>query len=135
MTGAKIDADVTVRAWEANLLNEGARFKATTVRRDVTFQARIGNSLEVDTVTVPGLVVIAPSAAPTGQNAVDVTVRGIPQHVRFTILKTDEMIWAPVSANLDVLGNWHIETVPLSEWARVILRHDPDLKAAQDGPR
>lgn len=135
MSTNDLQADVLVRAWEPNLMQEGARFQATTVRRDVTFQARIGDamSLDVETITQPGLIVIAPSAGPGGQNAVDVCVRAMPDQIKFTILRTDELVWIPIAAHRDPMMNWHIECVPFVEWLRIVLRFDPSVKASQDG--
>lgn len=127
-------ADVLVRAWEPNLRDEGARFKAlTTIRRDVTFQARTGNELFAEQITRPGLVIVTESAAPASQNAADVCVNAIPSQIKFTILATDELVWFPLNAHRDVLGNWHIECIPFVEWLRIVLRNEPTLKGTPDG--
>lgn len=125
-------SDVLVRAWEPNLREEGARFAATIVRRDVTFQARTGD-FDVEQITMPGLIVIAPSAGPATQNAVDVCVAAIPSQIKFTILATTEMVWFPLAAHRDVMSHWHIECIPFVEWLRIMLRNEPALKGTRDG--
>lgn len=136
--GNDLAADVVVRCWEPDLTHEGARFRATTVRRDITIQTATQDPdeliPEVQTVTRPGIVVIAPSAGPGGQNAVDVVVRAIPDRIKLTMLRTPELVWLPVNAHRDALMNWHIEAIPFTEWIRLRLGHkDPEAKASQDG--
>lgn len=126
-----LQTDVLVRAWEPNLREEGARFSAMTNRRDITFQART-SPLDVEQITMPGLVVIGESAAPQ-QNAVDVCVAAIPTQIKFTILSTAELIWFPLAAHRDALGSWHIECIPFTEWLRILLRVEPTLKGTPDG--
>lgn len=125
---SQIQSDVVVRVWEPDLLREGARLSATTTRRDVTFRTRQENLFDVEDVTMPGLVVITESGKPGPDKAGDVVVRAIPDQIRFTILSTEELIWLPVAATRDVLGNWHIETVPYVEWLRIVLRNEPKVK-------
>lgn len=129
---ADLQSDVLVRAWEPNLREEGARFSAMTERRDITFQARLA-PFEVEKITRPGLVVIAASAAPNGQNAVDVCAGAIAHQIKFTILGTDELIWIPLAANRDGLDQWHFECVPFVEWLRIVLRNEPELKGTPHG--
>lgn len=124
-----LKSDVLVRAWEPNLREEGARFAADIVRRDITFQARTTDSLDVEQITQPGLVVIADSA----RTAVQVCVSAIPTQIKFTILATDEMIWFPVAAHRDVMQHWHIECIPYAAWLRILLRNEPTLKGTPDG--
>lgn len=128
----ELQTNVLVRAWEPNLREEGARFAADVVRRDVTFQARTSD-FDVEQITCPGLVVIAPSAAPAAQNAVDVCVAAIPSQIKFTILSTAELIWFPLAAHRDAIGSWHIECIPFAEWLRILLRNEPTLKGTPDG--
>jgi hypothetical protein len=127
--------DVLVRAWEPDLSAEGARFKAVTVRRAITMHTATNELIpEQHTVTMPGLVVIAPSAGPGGQNAVDVVVRAIPDRIKFTILSTPELVWLPVNATRDALMSWSIECVAFTEWIRLRLGDtEPDLARSQDG--
>lgn len=128
----ELQSDVLVRAWEPNLRDEGARFSAITTRRPVTFHARVADSLDAELITMPGLVIIAESAAPQ-QNAVDVCVAAIPSQIKFTILGTSELIWFPLSAHRDAIGSWHIECVPFVEWLRIVLRNEPTLKGTPNG--
>lgn len=120
-----LQTDVVVRAWEANLREEGARFGATLVRRDVTFQARTGrDTLEVEQHTLPGLVIIGDDQL----QAVQASVAAIPHQIKFTIISTPEVIWFPVAAHRDALRHWHIECIPFAEWLRILLRDEPNLK-------
>jgi hypothetical protein len=133
----EIQGDVVIRAWDAWMQREGARFVATTVRRDITLRvthgsATCGNPSEI---VRPGLVVIAPSAGPLGQNAVDVTVRGLPDQIKFTILRTPETLWIPLQAHRDdVLQDWQIECIPFADWIRIRLGEtDPTVARPNDG--
>ncbi|MCV7255661.1 hypothetical protein H7J86_26200 [Mycobacterium hackensackense] len=128
-----ITADVLVRAWEPNLRDEGARFASTTVRRDITFQARVSGSLDAEQITMPGLVVIGQGAEPSGRNAVDVVASAIPHQIAFTILATPELIWQPLSFSRDIVGAYHFECVPYIEWKRIVLRNEPTLKGTPSG--
>ena len=127
-----MSGEVLVRAWEPNLRDEGARFDAAIVRRDITFQARTGD-FDVEQITMPGLALVAESAGPRGQNAIDVCVRAIPDQIKFTILSTDELIWIPLAAHRDAFNYWHIECVPFADWLRILLRNEPTLKGTTDG--
>ena len=130
-----LQSGVLVRAWEPDLTGEGARFCAVTVRRAITVHTATNDLIpEQQTVTRPGLVVIAPSGGPGGQNAVDVVVRAIPDRIKFTILSTPELVWLPVSASRDVLMSWSIECLPFTEWIRLRLGDiEPELTRTQDG--
>ncbi|MCV7230690.1 hypothetical protein [Mycolicibacterium komossense] len=127
-----MSGEVLVRAWEPNLIDEGARLKATLVRRDITFQARTGD-FDVEQITMPGLAVIAESAGPRSQNAIDVCVSAIPSQIKFTILSTDELIWMPIAAHRDTFNHWHLECVPFADWLRLKLRNEPELRGTPNG--
>lgn len=132
----RLMADVTVRAWEPNLKQEGARFKATVVRELITLHVADGDPLAPNqrTIALDGITVIAPSAYPNGQNAVDVVVRAVPDRPKFTILRTPELIWVPINAHRDPLANWRIECIPFTEWIRIRLgANEAEVKASQDG--
>lgn len=131
-----LQTDVLVRAWEPHLGREGARFKAVTVRRDVTM--RVVHQLPMctapDEYVIPGLVVIAPSGGLAGPNTVDVCIRAIPDAIKFTIRDTAELIWIPINAHRDWMQNWEIECVPLVEWMRIrVGAEDPEVTRTQDG--
>lgn len=128
-----LKTDVLVRAWEPNLRDEGARFSATITRRPVTFHARVSNSPDAELITMPGLVVIGQGAEPSGRNAVDVVASAIPHQIKFTVLDTPELIWQPLQFSRDVVGAYHIECVPFTEWLRIVLRNEPTLKGTPDG--
>lgn len=135
MPDDKILASAVVRAWEPTMNQEGARFLATCTRRDVTFQARTGvESLDVETITRPGLIIIAPSAGPGRQNAVDVVVRAIPDQIKFTVLQTEELLWFPVAAHRDAMLNWHIETIQYVDWLKIMLRDEPHVMNRGEEP-
>lgn len=125
-------SDVLVRAWEPNLRDEGARFTATILRRDITFQTRTGD-FDVEQITIPGIEIITESAGAGQRNAADVVVSAIPDQIKFTILSTDELIWLPLGAHRDVMSHWHIECVPYTAWLRILLRNEPTLKGTPDG--
>lgn len=137
MTNPDLQTDVLVRAWCPNLHQEGARFKAVTTRTDISIQVATGDPFtpDVHEITRPGLIVIAPSrTGPGAQNAVDVTVRGIPDRIKLTILQTPELIWLPLNAHRDPLMNWRIECIPYTEWIRLRLGEiEPEVARSQDG--
>ena len=135
MTKPDLQTDVLVRAWEPHLGREGARFKAVTVRRDITM--RIAHRSPTCTIpseiVLPGLVVIAPSGGLAGPNAVDVCIRAIPDAIKFTLRDTPELVWLPISAHRDWMKNWEIECVPLVEWVKFRLgAEDPEVARTQD---
>lgn len=136
MTNPDLQTDVLVRAWCPNLHSEGARFKAVTTRADIAIQVATGDLVHVDVheVTRAGLIVISPSAGPGGQNSADITVRGIPDQIKFTILQTPELIWLPLNAHRDPLMNWRIVCIPYTEWIRLRLGEiEPEVARSQDG--
>lgn len=130
-------ADVLIRAWEPHFESEGARFSATTVRRDIEVRVGHGSAMapQVTTEHRPGLVVIAPSAGPGSQNAVDVVVQAIATNpVRFTILRTPELLWHPLTMRRDALDNWEIDCLPFLDYMRIRLGdNEVQLKTSQDG--
>ncbi|MBU8834408.1 hypothetical protein [Mycolicibacterium goodii] len=133
-----LQTDVLVRAWTPDLSGEGARFKAVLTRQPIAVQlARVtpGDPLiHRETRSVPGLIVIAPSAGPTGQNAVDVAVRGIADMIKLTILQTPELLWQPIEAHRDELQSWRIHCIPFTEWLRLRLGDtDPETARSDDG--
>lgn len=135
MTSA-LQTDVLIRAWEPHLDAEGARFKAVTTRQGITVQVATGDPMfpTVETRTLPGLVVIAPSAGPGGQNAVDVVIRAIPDRIKFTILSTPELLWLPINAHRDPLMSWRIDCIPYVDWLRLRLGDtDPEITRSDDG--
>ncbi|MBU8834459.1 hypothetical protein [Mycolicibacterium goodii] len=130
-----LQTDILVRAWDKQLHAEGARFKAVLSRQDVEIHVGyMAGEPASQRISRPGLVVIAPSGAPTGQNAVDVTVRAIPDGIKFTILETPELLWQPINAHRDLLLNWRIECIPFTEWLRLRLGEtDPETARPDDG--
>lgn len=116
-----MSADVPVRVWESDFSREGARLTATISRRDVTFRTRVVGSLDVVEITRPGLVIMAESGGIGSDKAIDVCVRAIPDQIKFTIEETPEFVWFAVAATRDAIGFWHIETIPFTEWLRVLM--------------
>lgn len=133
-----LQTDVLIRAWDPNINHEGARFKAVLARKNIRVQTAHFDPADPLTVMrqdreLPGLDVIAPSAAPNLSPA-DVTVRGIADQIKLTILQTPELLWQPINAHRDELQNWHIECIPFTEWLRLRLGDtDPDTARSDDG--
>lgn len=133
-----LQTDVLVRAWPADLSAEGARFKAVLTRQNIAVQvARCipGDPIiHRETREIPGLVVITPSAGPLGMNPADITVRGISDQIKLTILQTPELLWQPLEAHRDELQSWRIHCIPFTEWLRLRLGDtDPDTARSDDG--
>ncbi|AHJ86353.1 hypothetical protein 32HC_75 [Mycobacterium phage 32HC] len=130
-----LQTDVLVRAWDKQLGSEGARFKAVLSRQDVEIHlGYVAGEPASRRISRPGLVVIAPSGTPAGQNAVDVTVCAIPDAIKLTILSTPELLWQPINAHRDLLLNWRIECIPFTEWLRLRLGDtDPATARPDDG--
>lgn len=133
-----LQTDVLVRAWPADLSAEGARFKAVLSRQNVAVQ--VAHVIPGDpfvhreTREIPGLVVIAPSAGTAGMNPADVTVRGIGDQIKLTILQTPELLWQPLEAHRDEFMHWRIHCIPFTEWIRLRLGDtDPDTARSDDG--
>ncbi|OCB56152.1 hypothetical protein A5722_14750 [Mycobacterium vulneris] len=132
-----LQTDVLVRAWPADLSAEGARFKAVLSRQPIEVQVAHHTPgdpfVHRETRMIPGLVVIAPSAGPMGMNSADVTVRGISDQIKLTILHTPELLWQPLEAHRDELQSWRIHCIPFTEWIRLRLGDtDPEIARSDD---
>ena len=123
----EIERRVMVRLIARDGLGEqGYTLAHEMMRRPVTFRVNLGGT-DTGEETLDGLVLIGEGAGKAGALTIEPLARMIGMIV-LKILRTDEMLWVPVSAHRDpMVDMWRLECIPLIPWLRLCSRSDEAL--------
>jgi hypothetical protein len=123
----EIERRVLVRVIARDGLGEqGYTMAHEMIRRPVTFRVNLGG-VEAGEDTLDGVVLIGEGANRAGELTIEPLARMI-GNITLKILRTDAMLWVPVSAHRDpMVDMWRIECVPLVAWLRLCSRDDETL--------
>lgn len=113
-----------IRVYSTDLRkNLGNVVVAEVLFRRVNFRSGMAPDGRGQTIDVPGAVLID---ADTALGKLSTIVR-TGTHITVVIKQTDELLWLPVTADLNQTGYWAIEMVPLVDYARAALKPDEDI--------
>lgn len=123
----EIERRVLVRLIARDGLGEqGYTLAHEMIRRPVTFRVNLGN-IDTGEETLDGLVLIGEGSHKAGELTIEPLARMIGM-ITLKILRTEEMLWVPVSAHRDpMVDMWRLECVPLVPWLRLCSRDDETL--------